>query len=333
MAKPNPIVLGLLVFIALVAGACCFVIGLHLFAKQPAHQTLRSASLSQQAPLSQQQNVNQLSNKKLDLFLQPSVIQPHIQVAASVPLKPYTSPKIAKKDTKESQEIQKAERETKIFTVPTQFQGKTFDWIPISDQEKVIALTFDDGPWPTTTLQVLNILKKNNMKATFFWVGRCVKNYPQLAQQVVKEGHAIANHTWSHSYRHMNASQVAHEIDDTAELIYKTTGVRTFLFRPPGGLMNNGPAAYAKNKHYAIVKWSNDPMDYRPLPAQKLLNNVLRKAKSGDIVLMHDGGGNHSPTVRALPEMIEKLKQQGYKFVTVPELLEMKDLEIKDKQL
>ena len=140
---------------------------------------------------------------------------------------------------------------------------------------------------------------------------------------MVAEGDAIGNHTWSHSYQKMDYITAGREIDDTAAIIYKTTGVKTFFFRPPGGILTNGVADYAKKKNYVLVMWSNDPMDYRPLPAEKLLANVLRKVKSGDIILMHDGGGKHSATIKALPDIIAKLKQQGYKFVTVPELLTM----------
>lgn len=211
------------------------------------------------------------------------------------------------------------------FEVPPEFQAKIVNKITPVPQEKVIALTFDDGPWPGNTLNVLDILKKNNIKATFFWVGQALKDNPQIAKQVVAEGHAIGNHTWHHWYHRLDASTAAREIDDTAELIYKTTGVRTSLFRPPGGVMNNGVADYAKQKKDAIVMWSNDPMDYRPHSANQLVNYVIRKAQPGAIVLMHDGGGNHSATVHALPQIIAKLRDKGYKFVTIPELLEMRN--------
>lgn len=211
------------------------------------------------------------------------------------------------------------------FLAPPAFQAKIVKNITPPEGEKVIALTFDDGPWPSNTLKILDILKKNNIKATFFWVGLAVKDNPQIAKQVVAEGHAIGNHTWHHWYKRLDAATAAREIDDTAELIYKTTGVRTSLFRPPGAIMNNGVADYAKQKKHVIVMWSNDPMDYRPLSANQLVKNVMRKAQPGAIVLMHDGGGNHSATVHALPQMITKLREQGYKFVTIPELLEMKD--------
>ncbi|MFB2917037.1 MULTISPECIES: polysaccharide deacetylase family protein [Aerosakkonema] len=310
-----------LVFITLVAAVCSLAIGLNLFVKQGSRDTVViSAAASGPLPITQAQKLDTevVRQQNVTQNLQYPIVQPHVPVEAeSLP--------------SDNEGIPPADEEGKIFRVPTQFQGKTLEKMPILGEKKVIALTFDDGPWPKTTLQVLEILNKNNIKATFFWVGRCVKNFPQIAQQVVAQGHAIANHTWSHSYRKMKPSQAAKEIEDTAELIYKTTGVKTFLFRPPGGLLNNGPADYAKEKNYAIVKWSNDPMDYRPLPAYKLVKNVLRKAKSGDIVLLHDGGGNHSATVKALPEIIDKLKQQGFEFVTVPQLLEMKAQEMNER--
>jgi len=211
------------------------------------------------------------------------------------------------------------------FFAPPEFQAKIVKNITPLGGEKVIALTFDDGPWPSNTLKILDTLKKNNIKATFFWVGLAVKDHPQIAKQVVAEGHAIGNHTWHHWYKRLDAATAAREIDDTADLIYKTTGVRTALFRPPGAVMNNGVADYAKQKKNVIVMWSNDPMDYRPHSANQLVKNVMRKAKPGAIILMHDGGGNHSATVHALPQIITQLREQGYKFVTIPELLEMKD--------
>jgi chitin deacetylase len=125
----------------------------------------------------------------------------------------------------------------------------------------------------------------------------------------------------------MNETAAAHEIEDTAELIYKTTGVKTSVFRPPGAILNNGVFDYAKKENYVTVMWSVDSIDYRPLTPQKIFNNVIRKAKPGGIVLMHDGGGNRSATVEALPQIIAKFKELGYSFVTVPELLEKNNKE------
>jgi len=220
--------------------------------------------------------------------------------------------------------------------LPLQFQGKIIRQIKLNTQDKAIAqgeplkaiaLTFDDGPWPEITSQVLDILKGNNVKATFFVVGKQVQKYPQLLKQVVAEGHAIGNHTWSHQYGPYNESTAAREIEDTATLIYQTTGVKTSLFRPPAGILNNGLVTYAQQQNYGVVMWSVDSKDWRSRPTRTpaFIDNVLKEAKPGGIVLLHDGGGDRSATIKALPQLIAQLKKRGYQFVTVPELLEMGD--------
>ena len=216
-------------------------------------------------------------------------------------------------------------------SVPDQFQGTTIREAKLDSQHKAIALTFDDGPWPTTTIQILDILKKNNIKATFFWVGRYLQTYPELGKQVVAAGHAIGNHTWNHQYIKYNEDGAAREIDRTSSLIEELTGVKTSIFRPPGGIVNNGLAAYAQKKNYAVVLWSADSLDWRT-PTESLMDNVMKQANSGGIVLMHDGGGNRSRTVQALPDIIARLRKEGYKFVTVPELLQMQEQELKKQE-
>lgn len=211
------------------------------------------------------------------------------------------------------------------YALSPHFRGAVIKSAQLSSNKKVIALTFDDGPWPNTTAQVLNILKENNIKGTFFVVGQNIKNYPDLLKRIVAEGHVIGNHTWHHRYHFMNPQVAAYEVDNTNDLIYKVTGVKTNLFRPPGGIMNNGVVAYARNSKYAIIMWSSDSIDYSQPSVPRLINNVFRTAAPGGIVLMHDGGGNRSRTVEALPGIISKFRSQGYSFVTVPELLEMQD--------
>lgn len=216
--------------------------------------------------------------------------------------------------------------------VPAQFQGKTSRKVKLKVQAdaqarpiKPIALTFDDGPWPNTTSKILATLKQQKAKATFFVIGKQVKLYPQLIKQVVAEGHAIGNHTWSHEYGFYSEAAAARELDDTAKLVYQTTGVKTALFRPPAGILNNGLVATAQAKKYAVIMWSVDSRDwhYRGSTSKALVESVLKEAKPGGIVLMHDGGGDRTTTVQALPQIISQLKKQGYTFVSVPELLEM----------
>ncbi|AVH66494.1 polysaccharide deacetylase family protein [Nostoc sp. 'Peltigera membranacea cyanobiont' N6] len=210
-------------------------------------------------------------------------------------------------------------------SIPSSFQGAIIEAAKLSPPQKIIALTFDDGPWPESTAEVLDILKKNQIKGTFFVVGQNVKNYPNLLKQEIAEGHVIGNHTWHHWYQFLNPQAAAYEIDHTSDLIFQTTGLKTNLFRPPGGVMHNGVVDYARNSKYAIILWSSDSVDYSRPSVPKLIGNVFREAKPGGIVLMHDGGGNRSKTVQALPEIIANFRNQGYRFVTIPELLQIQD--------
>ncbi|MBE9206043.1 polysaccharide deacetylase family protein [Nostoc sp. LEGE 06077] len=208
--------------------------------------------------------------------------------------------------------------------IPREFQGKTIYEAKLPITDKVIALTFDDGPGPKNTTQVLDILKQNHIKATFFLVGQMVSFHPQIVKQIADEGHVLGNHTWHHWYRRMDVATAASEINRTADIIYKLTGVKTTLFRPPGGFLHNGLVDYAKSQKYAIMMWSDESGDSQSRgQAATLIKNVEKSVKPGGIVLMHDGGGNRSRTVKALPQIIADLKAQGYKFVTIPELLEM----------
>ncbi len=209
------------------------------------------------------------------------------------------------------------------FAVPRQFSGQIIhEATPPAGAEKVIALTFDDGPWATTTEQVLDILKQNNIKATFYMVGQAVQEHPELAKKVAEAGHAIGNHTWRHLMDDMDELTAAEEMGNAARLIYQTTGVRTALMRPPGGNLTGSLVPYSQKKGYSVNMWSADSSDYY-LSTPLIIDRVLSNAKPGGIVLMHDGGGDRSQTVEALPQIISSLQKQGYKFVTVPELMQL----------
>ena len=208
------------------------------------------------------------------------------------------------------------------FDVPEAFQSKTIKDAPVPNQ-KVIALTFDDGPWPETTEQILDTLKQENIKATFFMIGQPLKSFPEIGKKVVADGHVIANHTMHHWYHRMSPLVAQREIDDTAKIIKEVLNVETAYFRPPGGVLNNGLVDYSHKLKQSVLMWSVDSGDSRPRrpDAATLVKNVLSQATPGGIVLMHDGGGNHASTARALPAMIKQLRAQGYQFVTIPELL------------
>lgn len=218
------------------------------------------------------------------------------------------------------------------FAIPSRFHGTVVKDLKLTGKDKYIALTFDDGPWPKTTEMILDTLKENDIKATFFVVGQHLKSRPELAPKIVDGGHVLANHTWNHPTYKMGKEQAESEVGRTAELIYELTGMTTTLFRPPGGVLNNGLADFVKNRKHVVVMWSADSVDWHYMSAQEITNNVVRRATNGGIVLLHDGGGPRMHVVKALPQIIEQLTKQGYKFVTVPELLEIKDRELKKQE-
>lgn len=175
---------------------------------------------------------------------------------------------------------------------------------------------------------ILDILKENKIEATFFVIGQHLKERPELAAKIVDEGHVLANHTWNHPTYKMGKEQVQSEVGKTAELIYEITGMTTTLFRPPGGVLDNGLADFVKDRKHVVVMWSADSVDWHYKSPEEITNNVLKRATNGGIVLLHDGGGPRMHVVKALPKIIEELRKQGYKFVTVSELLEIKDREL-----
>jgi peptidoglycan-N-acetylglucosamine deacetylase len=205
--------------------------------------------------------------------------------------------------------------------IPTRFQGKRFEGAKID--EKVVALTFDDGPWPISTLKILETLKQNQIRATFFCLGGAIEQHPELLQAIFADGHIVSNHTWHHRYRRMSRVESAAEIDNTTALIKKVTGAEVNLFRPPGGILNNGVAAYAAKKGYSVVLWTVVSGDtYRGMTPDRMANKVISLVRPGGVVLMHDGGGRH-PTSVALPKIVAGLKKKGYRFVTIPELMDL----------
>ncbi|WP_148292123.1 polysaccharide deacetylase family protein [Planktothrix agardhii] len=208
--------------------------------------------------------------------------------------------------------------------IPERYKGKTVHNVSPRNQEKVIALTFDDGPWPETP-KVLTILRQFNVKATFFILGQNLLLYPDIIKQVVQEGHGVGNHTWTHSYPKMEPQKAKAEIENTSAKLELMTGLKTRLFRPPGGILDNGVADYARSKNYAVIMWSIDTKDFQKPTATVLANRVLNQARPGDIVLMHDGGGNRSETIAALKIIIPELQKRGYRFVTVSELLSLSE--------
>jgi peptidoglycan/xylan/chitin deacetylase (PgdA/CDA1 family) len=182
---------------------------------------------------------------------------------------------------------------------------------------KMIALTFDDGPWPGSTKAIVKILQDNGVVATFFQVGRQARQQPALARLVVKAGMDVANHSETHPLNlgKLSTKGVSNEITQAQFDITKASGQAPKFFRPPGG--NTTQAMYAPLDKLGLkwVQWDIDTGDWRKPPAKKIVATVLSRARPGAVVLMHDGGGDRSATVAALPAIIKGLKAQGYVFV------------------
>jgi peptidoglycan/xylan/chitin deacetylase (PgdA/CDA1 family) len=207
----------------------------------------------------------------------------------------------------------------------SQLYGK-FVWHGPRD-EKMVALTFDDGPNPPYTDQVLNILKEYGVRATFFVIGKKVEENPEVAERIVREGHIIGNHTYSHPNLVVHkVSRITWEIERAEEAIYKATGEHPYLFRPPVGFKRPAVLRAAKSKGYIVISWSQRCYDWKKRQtSEKIAQKHNVKMENGAIILLHDGGpggtANRSATVQALPKIIEEGQRQGYRFVTVPQLL------------
>jgi len=207
----------------------------------------------------------------------------------------------------------------------------------IGAAKKKLAITFDDGPDPTWTPKILDILKQKNVSATFFVIGWDASRWPQLLRREYSEGHEIGNHTYTHpdwESPNLTTTQIRWELNLTERLIESIVGVKPLLFRPPYGIDHQPESAEevahlptAQDMGYIITGQRVDPNDWSeltpgvPLPAAKIVENVLKEAPKGNIVLLHDGGGDRQQTVIALPQIIDALRAQGYEFVSVPDLI------------
>lgn len=194
-------------------------------------------------------------------------------------------------------------------------------------RNKVIALTFDDVPDPRFTPQLLNILKKYHVKATFFVVGSRAEKHPALVKRMIREGHAIGNHSYNHpQFVKLKMNDFRTQIIETENIIQTLAGYKPRLIRPPYGDISEQQLRWAKNHGYKLVNWNVDSLDWKGLSKTQVRNNILAHAGRGAIILQHGGGGpgsNLSGTIQALPEVITIMRKRGYTFVTVPQLLQV----------
>jgi peptidoglycan-N-acetylglucosamine deacetylase len=191
-------------------------------------------------------------------------------------------------------------------------------------KEKLVAITFDDGPDPLFSSQVLDVLKKHQAKATFFVIGQYAQLHPEIIKRELEAGHEVGNHTFTHiDIEKVTASRLAKEIDKTERVIYQDGEPELKLFRPPLGHINWRLVKMMEKKNYKVILWSwhQDSRDWGGRAAAPMANQVMNNLRNGDIILFHDAGGNRSETVKALKIILPQLKARGYKCVTVSELL------------
>lgn len=178
-----------------------------------------------------------------------------------------------------------------------------------------VSLTFDDGPWATTP-QVLNILRKFHVNATFFQIGRQVPGNDALEHRILREGNELGDHTYAHNFRG------AGDLRATNDAIRRASGGYTpCLFRAPGGAASGGIIATARSLNMLTIQWNVDPRDWATPGTGSIISNVLGNIRPGSIVVMHDGGGNRSQTVAALPVILRSLRSRGLHQVPVSQLL------------
>ncbi|PZE20656.1 polysaccharide deacetylase family protein [Paenibacillus xerothermodurans] len=195
----------------------------------------------------------------------------------------------------------------------------------VPTQEQIIALTFDDGPDPADTPAILDLLKQYEAKATFFVIGTRVEAYPELAKREIADGHEIANHSYHHRYftRRIGGDRVYEDISQAERVIVDTTGRKPSLFRPPGGFYGDNVVDAAKRSGYQVIMWSwhQNTRDWDTPGVKKIVDTVLNNAHNGDIILFHDYVEGQTQTVDALKQVLPELKNRGFRFVTVSELL------------
>lgn len=194
-------------------------------------------------------------------------------------------------------------------------------------RRKMVALTFDDVPDPRYTPELLDVLRKYKVKATFFVVGSRAEKHPALVARMIREGHAVGNHSYNHpQFTKLSLNQFRTQIIRTENIIQLLAGYKPKLIRPPYGDINEQQLKWAKSHGYKLVNWNVDSLDWRGLSKAQVKHNVLSRAGRGAIILQHGGGGrgsNLQGTLQALPDIIRTIRSKGYSFVTVPQMLQV----------
>ncbi len=191
-----------------------------------------------------------------------------------------------------------------------------------TEKNNKIALTFDDGPHCKYTEQVLNILEKYDVKATFFVIGCNAEKAPDKVKLIAENGHEIGNHTYSHSKDAVkDHATLNREINRASLIISEITGQTPNIFRPPEGKCNELVVSCARENGCSVILWSIDTRDWAHRPSDVIARDILQQVRGGDIILFHDFITPDTPTPQALEKIIPTLKEQGYEFCTVSDMI------------
>jgi len=200
----------------------------------------------------------------------------------------------------------------------------------VETRERVVALTFDDGPNPEHTPALLEMLERKGIHATFFVVGRRVRRFPDIVTRAVQAGHEIANHTYWHvALTVLPPSEIRRTIRGTSALVERTAGVRPRFVRPPFGWFNDGVLRVVRETGHIPVIGSIHPRDSRKPGTEVIVDRVLRRAAPGGVIILHDGGwrerSDRRQSVAAADEITDALLAQGYRFLTLSEMADSGD--------
>lgn len=196
-----------------------------------------------------------------------------------------------------------------------------------TNTHKIVALTFDDGPYPPYTDQMLDVLKENQVHATFFLIGRNAEKHPDLVRRIKMEGHEIGNHTYNHmDLLKADRNTVIRETDRTSRIIEDITGEAPHLVRPPHGFRDPVVLEVMAERGLKVVEWSVMSRDWTNPGVDVIVQRTLDKVQNGSVILLHDGDGieqraSRAQTVEATRRIIQELRARGYRFVTVDEIL------------
>ena len=206
-----------------------------------------------------------------------------------------------------------------------QWYGRTFTGLPRGSKQ--IALTYDDGPNEPHTLRLLEVLARHEVRATFFLIGRYVRQRPEIAREIVKAGHIVGNHTFMHPLLTLKgATGIRRELNDCRAALQDAVGEHSNLFRPPFGGRRPAVLRIAREMGLAPAMWNVTGYDWNAPVAEAIEQKVAKKIRGGDVILLHDGGhkqmgADRSQTVLATDRLIARFKAEGYEFVTIPQML------------